>query len=133
MKANLAVWISALLATSLAGADLVGEETWYSAEGEVVKKVKRTEVEVEARHFQSPGWEPAWVIRERERGLRRYPAGRSAFRYFHGTFRSSTSDPGAIRYFLPGYRIGSRGVFPGGISGRYRGYCRPVLGFIMTR
>ncbi len=132
MKANLAIWISALVAASFATADIVEEETWYSAEGKVVKTVKRTLTGKEARGIQSPVWEPAWVIRERERRSRGYLSARPAFRYFHRGYQSSSSYPRAFRYFLPGCPDGLVGDFRGGSYWGW-GYCRPGLNLIITR
>jgi hypothetical protein len=64
-------------------AEVVEEETWYNAEGKVVKTVKRVPGDPGAR--SEPAWEPAWVRRERARD------GRTRVRY---------SSP-------PGYRLGS--------------------------
>jgi len=135
MKANLAIWISALVSASFATADIVEEETWYSAEGKVVKTVKRTLTGTEARNFQSPVWEPAWVIRERERRSRGYLAVRPAFGYFRRGYQSPGSYPRAMRYFLPGYPGGLVGDFRGGRGGRSWGWgpCRPGLSLIITR
>ena len=48
----------------LAAAESTGEEAWYDASGEVVKRVKQ--MGKGPKHAgESIDWEPAWVIRER--------------------------------------------------------------------
>jgi len=72
-------------------AEVVEEETWYNAGGEVVKKVTRTYSGADAD--RTPDWEPAWVIRERQQPSRviRYSSGRSSWGsrsyspYYYGT------------------------------------------------
>ena len=66
MKAHLAICVTALVLAPLVRADVVEEETWYNADGTVVKKVKRVLSGADAK--STPDWEPAWVIRERNRG-----------------------------------------------------------------
>lgn len=65
-------------------AEVVEEETWYNAEGTVVKKVKRTLTGADAN--RTPDWEPQWVLRERQKSSRviRYSSGRSVYgtRYY---------------------------------------------------
>lgn len=65
MKAFLALCIVGIAFGSVANADVVEEETWYNAKGEIVKTVKRTLTGAEAR--DEPDWEPAWIRRERAR------------------------------------------------------------------
>jgi regulation of enolase protein 1 (concanavalin A-like superfamily) len=75
----------------LVAAEVVEEETWYNAGGEVVKKVTRTYSGADAD--RTPDWEPAWVIRERQQPSRviRYSSGRSSWGsrsyapYYYGT------------------------------------------------
>lgn len=55
-------------------AGIAEEEVWYNAGGEVIKMVQRTPVETGGRKNQAPAWEPAWVIRERERSKKSYHA-----------------------------------------------------------
>ncbi len=60
---------AAAAVAAVAGAEVVEEETWYDAQGKVVKTVKCTLTGADAR--KTPDWEPAWVLRERQRGASR--------------------------------------------------------------
>ena len=63
--------VAALLAlTPQARSEVVEEETWYGASGEVVKTVKRTYTGRDVPARQST-WEPSWVIRDRQQSQRR--------------------------------------------------------------
>lgn len=105
MTAKLLIGLAAVALGTAAIAEVVEEETWYNAQGQVVKKVKRTLTGAEAR--TSPDWEPAWVVRERQRGGRRV-------RYSSSHWRGSDYGYGY------GYGYGG-GVYYSG----YRGYCSP--------
>ena len=111
--------ILVLLWTALAasaGAEVVEEETWYNADGKVVKTVKRTLTGADAD--QTADWEPAWVIREKQRGsgsVRRYSSSRRygygyGYRPYWGGYYSC-----APRYSYCGSRSRS------GFTGYYRG------------
>ena len=56
-------FVGLLLAAALgvAAGEVVEEETWYGADGKVVKKVKRTLTGSDAD--KTADWEPAWVLR----------------------------------------------------------------------
>ncbi len=97
--------------TGWAAGEVVEEETWYNAKGEVVKKVKRTLTDADAQ--KSTDWEPQWVTRENQRGTRtvRYSSSsryRSGYRPYWG---------GGSYYYTPRYRYGHRGR--SGFSGYY--------------
>lgn len=135
MKANLAICVSALVSASFAAAEIVEEETWYSAAGKVVKTVKRTLTGAAARRVQSPAWEPAWVIRERGRSSRgRFTSG-PVHRYLRRGCQFPRSYPYGIGYFPRVYRGGPGGHLQTGNRGRYwdMGYCRPQLNPFIVR
>ena len=139
MRPSLAVILAALALTPLARAEVVEEETWYSADGKVVKTVKRTLSGADAR--RGSDWEPAWVRRERERdaGVRRVSY-RSPRRYYRSSsYRSGCYfHPFASRYYYPrSYhtRSGFTGYLRTG-SGKTRwgiGYRAPGLSVRLTR
>lgn len=125
--------------TACGVAEVVEEETWYNADGQVVKTVKRTLTGEDAR--PAAAWEPQWVIRERERerGTRtvRYSSG-DARSYGYGSYWGtgySYYSPGRSCYrprpqargFTGYYRSGSSGA-RWGVSYRSPGvsirYCR---------
>ncbi|MFP6859726.1 MAG: hypothetical protein VCA73_20815 [Roseibacillus sp.] len=100
MKASLAVCSAALALAPIASAEVVEEETWYSAEGKVVKTVKRTLTGAEAQ--SKPDWEPAWIQRERQRGTRNYVTYSSLRRYWRGNSSYGSSYyPYSSRYYYP--------------------------------
>ncbi len=139
MKANLAISVAALVFASLANAEIVEEETWYSAEGKVVKTVKRTLTGVDAQKSQAPDWEPAWVARERIRDGRIYGNYSSPLRYRRGSDRAGYYYPYSARYYVPrSYSYswsGVRGRFRTGSGGTHWGvgYRRPGLNLFITR
>ncbi len=137
MKAYLAILISAFVLVPLAGAEVVEEETWYSADGKVVKKVKRTLTGADAK--SEPDWEPAWVIRERARGMQSSRVTySSARRYFRGSsYGSGLSYRCGTSYYYPGRygRSGFTGFLRTG-SGKTRwglGYRSRGLNALFTR
>ena len=107
--------------------EVVEEETWYNADGQVVKTVKRTLTGADARKDTS--WEPAWVVRERQRSSRpgRYSSGnswRSGYGYGSswGTgYYARSAGYCSPRYRSSGYRRGYAGRRWSGITGFYRG------------
>lgn len=114
MKASLAVYVAALALAPLVGADVVEEETWYSAEGKVVKKVKRTLTGSDAS--SKPDWEPAWVNRERARGSQSNVSYYSPRRYgYRSGYGTTYYTPYASRYYYPRSSYGGSG---------FRGYLR---------
>ena len=117
MKASLALCVAAFALTPLVQADVVEEETWYSADGKVVKKVKRTLSGADLPKESS--WEPAWVVRERDRGVRKvsYSPPR---RYWRGSSYGS----GCYSPYLSGY------YYPRNYYGRsgFTGYLRTGRG-----
>jgi hypothetical protein len=98
--------VSALLwaaVSASAAGEVVEEETWYNAEGEVVKKVKRTLTGADAQ--ESADWEPQWVTREKQRGKRavRYSSPRG-YGYGYGyrpSYWGSGSYYSSPRYSCP--------------------------------
>lgn len=139
MKTCLAI-VMTILPLSLVGrAEVVEEETWYNADGKVVKTVKRVLTGADAN--RSSDWEPAWVIRERNRDSR---VGRS---WYSGRSFGSRSYGGrsywGSRYYVPayGYSCGSRRV--GGLRGYYHrhggrshwgiGYCGSGVSILYRR
>lgn len=106
---------------SLATAEVVEEETWYNAGGEVVKKVTRTYTGADAD--RTPDWEPAWVVRERQVSsrTRHYSTGRSSSwggRYFSPYFYGSSGHSGC--YSSTPRRSGLSGFYRSGGSGGSR-------------
>ena len=93
------------LSTAFAAAEVVEEERWFNAEGQVVKTVKRTYTGRDAD--RSPEWEPAWVIRERSRGLASRRGSFSSARRIHGGYS---------------YGFGYRYCYPRVYSGHYPHY-----------
>lgn len=97
--------------------EVVEEETWYNADGKVVKTVKRTLTGADAD--RTPDWEPQWVVREKQRGsgsVRRYSSSsrRHGFGYGYQPYW------GGYYYASPRYSCsGSRGR--SGFTGYYRG------------
>ena len=125
------VVLAALIVAPGALGEVVEEETWYNAEGVVVKKVKRTLTGADAQ--RSGDWEPAWVTREKQSGARtvRYSSsrwGRSGYwpswgssyyvptNYCYGSRRRATGFTG---YYRGGSRWGASYRSPG-LSIRYR-------------
>ena len=51
------------IAFCAATAESTGDEVWYDASGEIVKRVKKVWKESKPAG-EPPSWEPAWVIRE---------------------------------------------------------------------
>lgn len=105
-------------------AEVVEEETWYNAEGVVVKTVKRTYSGVDAH--SSPDWEPAWVARERRgpvRTVRYSSAYSSGYSYGSGYASWGRTFIGTGCYRRPsyGYRPIATPYRRGGVSGFYRG------------
>ena len=135
MKANLAICVSALVSASFAAAEIVEEETWYSAAGKIVKTVKRTLTGAEVRRTQSPAWEPAWVIRERGRSSRGNFTPRPVHRYFRRSCQSPRSYPYGLGVFPRVYRGGPGWYLQTGNRGRYRalGDCPPQLNLFIGR
>jgi len=135
MKANLAICVSALVSVSFAAAEIVEEETWYSAAGKIVKTVKRTLTGAEVRRTQSPAWEPAWVIRERGRSSRGKVTSRPVHRYFRRSCQSPRSYPYGLGFFPRVYRGGPGWYLQTGNGGRYRALsdCRPQLNLSIGR
>ena len=135
MKANLAICVSALVSASFAAAEIVEEETWYSAAGKVVKTVKRTLTGAAARRVQSPAWEPAWVIRERGRSSRGRLSSGPVYRYLRRGCQFPRSYPYGIGYFPRVSRGGPGGYLRTGNGGRCRdmGYSRPPLNLVIVR
>ena len=118
---RLALVAAVLGATTLfSAAEVVEEETWYNASGEVVKKVKRTYSGADAD--RTPDWEPAWVARERRASSRvvRYSSGRSYWggsRYYAPNYFYPSSWCGSS-YYRPSYgRSGLSGYYRSGGSG----------------
>lgn len=111
---------SALVAVLFAGgmlhAEVVEEETWYSASGEVVKKVTRTYTGADAD--RSPDWEPAWVVRERQAAAAR------TFRFSSSRTRWGGSRCHTPFYLYPSSWYGGCGhhaaPYRSGFSGFYR-------------
>ncbi|NNC87715.1 MAG: hypothetical protein HKN82_04555 [Akkermansiaceae bacterium] len=105
-----------------AAADVVEEETWYNAGGEVVKTVKRTFTGADAD--RTPDWEPAWVIRERQRQVsspvRRYYSARRSYWGSYGRrcgfFPVSSTCGSGCGYLRHGGYRGYYGRFCGGSS-----------------
>jgi hypothetical protein len=149
MNARLVLILAALATGSFAGAEVVEEETWYSAEGNVVKTVTRTLTGPDAR--ATPDWEPLWVLRERARAASQPVRYASPLRgydgYYGGGYWSGVSLVG--RHCSPaagynrGYRYyGSRshgGAFRaglrvgGGHAGWSAGYRGGGLSVLFTR
>jgi|GEM_PF-1807283 len=104
--------------------EVVEEETWYNAEGEVVKKVKRTFTGREAR--EQADWEPAWVERERRRD--RKLAGGRRFDSDYGGWRSYVGPvfvSGGFGRHLCFWPVRHRVCYPRAVARRaYRGGCR---------
>lgn len=94
-----------LAAASLLSAEIIEEETWYNAEGQVIKTVKRTLTGADAR--READWEPAWVLRERDRDSR--VGGRS--------------------YYAPRRYYGSSGYYYAGYSPRRYSYGLRYCGY----
>jgi hypothetical protein len=120
--------------TVLVRAEVVEEETWYNASGEVVKTVTRTYTGADAD--RTPDWEPAWVVRERRAASRgvRYGSRYSSWgNRYYGAYWS-----GPVRYGGGCYSVPRRSGFSGfyrsggggsrwGVSFRSRGlstHCR---------
>ena len=102
MRTRLAICMTVFALVPLAGAEIVEEETWYNADGKVVKKVQRTMNGADAK--SEPDWDPAWVIRERERGRRGAVPYRSIRRFgrdYGRTYGSGYFHPFASRYYHP--------------------------------
>lgn len=112
--------------------EVIEEETWYNASGEVVKTVKRTYTGADANRGWD--WEPSWIARE-ERQARalagnspRYRGDRvwggRAFGWGGGFFPVSYSFVRAPVCRVP-YRRGVSFSYRGGRwSGAYRSGCR---------
>lgn len=139
MKANLAICVAALVFAPLANAEVVEEETWYSAEGKVVKTVKRTLTGTDAHTQQAPDWQPAWVTRERIRDERIY-TNYNPLRYRGGSYGARNYYPygGRSYYFPRSYSRGGsgvRGYFRTGSGGTRWGvgYRRPGFRVFFTR
>ncbi len=117
-KPMVLVVLWAALSATAAG-EVVEEETWYNADGAVVKKVKRTLTGADAQ--RSEDWEPQWVTREKQRGtgtrtVRRYS---SSSRYGSG-YRPYWGS--GYYYSSPSYSCyGSRSRSRSGFTGYYRG------------
>lgn len=99
--------------------EVVEEESWYNAAGQVVKTVKRTLTGADAR--PSEEWEPQWVVRERQRGTRtvRYSSGYSRG-YRYGSYWGSGyyySSPGRSCYRPRPRSSGFTGYYRGGSGG----------------
>ncbi|NIP97772.1 MAG: hypothetical protein GWO24_31810 [Akkermansiaceae bacterium] len=121
MKSCLSILGVIVVLLPLARADIIEEETWYNAEGKVVKKVKRTLTGAEAAARSEPDWEPAWVIRERERDARARVPYRQARRY-HRTRGGGYGWGYGYGYYYP--RI-SRYYYPRSyVRGGFTGYIR---------
>ena len=121
MKACLAIWMTALALAPLASGEIVEEETWYNAEGTVVKKVKRVVTGADAK--ANPDWEPAWVMREESRKVgSRISYGATRVRVHRGYRRGAGYYYGS-RPLRCGssYYYGSRRVTRGGVFGYYNG------------
>ena len=139
------ILILTLLGSAIGGlwGDIVEEETWYNASGQVVKTVKRTFTGADA--VRSSSWEPAWIAREREQARRlrggstRFWSGSSGFRsYSYGwgggcypvTYSYRRPYGCAVPYrrgFTFSYRGGNwSAVYRGGYHGGYRGGCRVI-------
>jgi hypothetical protein len=113
------------ISTALAGAEIVEEETWFNADGQVVKTVKRTYTGRDADG--APDWEPAWVIRERNHGTSSRWSGAVSARHVYGghyyrhgyRYRYPRLNAGHYRYQCSrpvshyGHRFGTRGGFAG--------------------
>ena len=131
MIGKLFVGFALVAGVSLASGEVVEEETWYNAEGQVVKTVKRTLTGADARKDTS--WEPAWVVRERQRSSRqgRYYSGNSwrsgsGYGYGYGSSWGTGYYGRSVGYCSPryrssGYRAGYSGCRGSGITGFYRG------------
>jgi hypothetical protein len=140
MKASLVVCVAGLALAPLVGAEVVEEETWYSAEGKVVKTVKRTLTGAHA--VSKTDWEPAWIERERVRDSQTRVSYSSPQRYrsrsYGSSYYSSYYSSYGTRYYYPrsSYR---RSGFSGFLrlgSGKPHwgvGYRRPGLNALFTR
>jgi hypothetical protein len=140
MKASLVVCVAALALAPLVGAEVVEVETWYSAEGKVVKTVKRTLTGAHA--VSKTDWEPAWIERERVRDSQTRVSYSSPQRYrsrsYGSSYYSSYYSSYGTRYYYPrsSYR---RSGFSGFLrlgSGKPHlgvGYRRPGLNALFTR
>ena len=135
MKAILAICVSALVSASFTSAEIVEEETWYSAAGKVVKTVKRTLTGADVRRAQSPAWEPAWVIRERGRSSRGNLTFGPVHRYFRRGCQPSRSYPYGVGFFPRGYHGGPGWHLQTEIRGRSweLSYGRPQLNLFFVR
>ncbi len=105
--------------SATAAGEIVEEETWYNADGAVVKKVKRTLTGADAQ--KETDWEPMWVTREKQRGKRtvRYSVpGRysSGYRPYWGSSYYYSS-PTRYCYGSRGRSTGFTGYYRGGGSG----------------
>lgn len=136
MIRNLGVLLFSWAAVAaFAAGEIVEEETWYGADGKVVKTVKRTLTGTDAR--SAPDWEPQWVIREKQRGtrnVRRYSSdnrrGYGYWPYWGARYCSSGSRRSCYRnrgrsYFTGLHRGGGSGWGVGyQSSGLSIQYCR---------
>lgn len=135
MKARLAFLALTLFAVAFAPADLTEEETWYNAEGEVVKKVKRTLTGKDAR--STADWEPAWVARERLRDERNRVSYYSPRRSYRGPYARGYYTPyRSFYYYTPRTRRGGLTGYLGSVRGRTHwgiGYRRAGINLLITR
>lgn len=134
MKARLAFLAITLFAVAVAPADVTEEETWYNADGEVVKKVKRT---VTGKGGQSSSdWEPAWVLRERLRDERERVSYHSPRRYYRGPYARGYAPYRTFYYTPRNYRRGGLTGYLGSVGGRTHwgiGYRGSGLNLLITR
>ena len=113
--------------------EVVEEETWYGADGEVVKTVKRTYSGAD-HPVARPTWEPSWVVRDREQAKRRSSSS-SRYRSYGRSSRSYGYSYYTPVYYRPSYRnyCGSYGrrSHHGGTTGwRVRaGHGRLLIGY----
>ena len=106
MKANLATCIAALVSVSAVTAEVVEEETWYSAEGKVVKTVKTLLPDGAPQKGSAGDWEPAWVLRERARESRRTQVHGPARRFWRARTHGWAVYPSYRVYLSPGGYVG---------------------------
>lgn len=102
------ILVCSTIAFCPATAESIGEEVWYDASGETVKRVKRV-LEESRPTGEPPSWEPAWVIRERIALIR---SQRRVIR------RGSQCRQGFHRWSFPRYSPWNLGNYRG-ISGRF--------------
>jgi len=107
MKANLATCIAVLVSALAVTAEAVEEETWYSAEGKVVKTVKTLLPDGAAQKVSAVDWEPAWVLRERERESMRTQVHGPARRFWRARTHGWAVCPSYRVYLSPRGYVGA--------------------------